>query len=599
MLKAPFNFVPLSPTGPFIPNWGDQVSQDLPFSDGLSGKITLNIKAETDIFVRNGSVAGDASFNHVGGRFFVPGTSIKGAIRSVFEIVTFGKMTQFNHDIIAYRDLSDATYRGKLYKQVHAGWMVMRGEKYYLYCRNSNLIDVEHDRINARGIDAELGRGDNAFYNFIHNSRNFMLDSNRTAKKKYEMLFGASGAEFDRRSSYIYVMRNGAHRGKCLVLTGQPGFRREPAQQNENQYGNQYGRNGRRGNANTGSGKGKEFLFPAPPMDSSGNILWTSDDVRWKLVPEEDIKSFKAVNQNSPDYEEFWSKVLGKGGAVPVFYIEQNGQYLLGLSYMFKYQAEQTVEKAIPQAYQQDRHDMAELLFGYTESQTSLKGRVHVGHAFIAPVKHSSMNREYAMSSPKSSYYPLYLKNTTNGVTWDSPKGVEIAGFKRYPTRPDAEEQRNIGEVNPNMRTSVKPLLKGTEMLCEIVFHNLKRVEFGALWYTLTALKHYQLGGLKPYGYGKVSIKPSVEWRNSEGQVDACVEEFKKLIAKHVNPNWESSATIRELKAMAEGIRPGKESLFTYMHLDSNLSLNEFYQGKRNYRNGERFQPFTIINQKH
>ena len=52
-IKAPFNFVPLSEKV-FFPDWADQISQDIPFSDGLSGTIELKITAESPIFVRNG-----------------------------------------------------------------------------------------------------------------------------------------------------------------------------------------------------------------------------------------------------------------------------------------------------------------------------------------------------------------------------------------------------------------------------------------------------------------------------------------------------------------------------------------------------------------
>jgi hypothetical protein len=115
----------------------------------------------------------------------------------------------------------------------------------------------------------------------------------------------------------------------------------------------------------------------------------------------------------------------------------------------------------------------------------------------------------------------------------------------------------------------------------------------------LTALKYYQIGGLKPYGYGKVSIIPSVAWRNSVAQEGACVDAFKSLIAEHVGPNWEESDTLLELTAMAAGVRPGNEARFTYMHMDNNRTRNEFLQGKNAYGQGERFQPFTIINQNH
>ena len=52
-IKAPFNFVPLNEKV-FFPDWADQISHDIPFSDGESGEIELELEAQTPIFVRNG-----------------------------------------------------------------------------------------------------------------------------------------------------------------------------------------------------------------------------------------------------------------------------------------------------------------------------------------------------------------------------------------------------------------------------------------------------------------------------------------------------------------------------------------------------------------
>lgn len=582
MLKAPFNFVPLSDRGPFLPEWGKFVSQDLPFSDGVSGKITLDITAETDIYVRNGNAGNDSAFSQVGGRWFVPGTSMKGAIRSVLEIVTFGKLTRFNRDSFAFRDLTPkapdaAVYKNLLQQGVSAGWLVMRDEAYFLYC--GDTIDLRSDRITAQEIDEELGRGDHAFERFVHDPANFKSDANRTARKKYEMLFGLSRQAFEQRKDYIYILQHGEHRGKCLVLTGQPGARDDQRRR----------------------GKGKDFIFPLPPMDTQGHVeCQGKDDENWEPLNPRDMEPFQSIHKNSPDYVEFWAKVLRKGGAVPVFYMydEDADRYNLGLTYMFKYPATQSVESAIPEAYRTEQHDMAELMFGYTSPEESLKGRLHVGHAFVSQATQESQERTYVMSSPNPTYYPLYLKNRKTPVSWNSRTDVEIAGFKRYPTRQEIVRQ-DVHGISEKMHTHIVPLLRGARMQCDIVFHNLKSAELGALWYALTALKCYQVGGLKPYGYGKISLNPTIEWRYGAGNKEACVAAFKQLMVEHIGANWEQSATIQELKAMAEGIASGREEQFTYMHMDNNRERNEFLKGKNEYGQGERFLPFTQINQKH
>ncbi|MBK8390611.1 MAG: hypothetical protein IPL23_15575 [Saprospiraceae bacterium] len=90
MIKSPYNFVPApSEDEVFIPHWADQVSHDIPFSDGESGEIAFTITAETPIFIRNGhSKPADGQkstdeFSHYIDKdsrkqYFIPATSIKG-----------------------------------------------------------------------------------------------------------------------------------------------------------------------------------------------------------------------------------------------------------------------------------------------------------------------------------------------------------------------------------------------------------------------------------------------------------------------------------------------------------------------------------------
>lgn len=50
-VKSPYNFVPAPIEDQvFTPEWASCVSHDIPFEDGESGEITLEITAETPIF---------------------------------------------------------------------------------------------------------------------------------------------------------------------------------------------------------------------------------------------------------------------------------------------------------------------------------------------------------------------------------------------------------------------------------------------------------------------------------------------------------------------------------------------------------------------
>lgn len=89
-IKAPYNFVPLDPLV-VCPDWADRVAQDVPFADGLSGHLDLTLEARTPVFVRDPS-NGEQFCRFPDGSPGIPGTSIKGMLRNVIEIASFGRM---------------------------------------------------------------------------------------------------------------------------------------------------------------------------------------------------------------------------------------------------------------------------------------------------------------------------------------------------------------------------------------------------------------------------------------------------------------------------------------------------------------------------
>ncbi len=127
-IPSPYNFVTLSDRV-FFPDWAEQVSQDVPFSDGISGWFSIEVTAMTPIFIRQGEKpvvwhkdypqkvmqlrdrwigitkpANDRLpeddwiefLRLTDGNCAIPGTSIKGVIRTIVEIASFGKLSLTN-----------------------------------------------------------------------------------------------------------------------------------------------------------------------------------------------------------------------------------------------------------------------------------------------------------------------------------------------------------------------------------------------------------------------------------------------------------------------------------------------------------------------
>src|SRR5690606_16949138 len=115
-LKAPYNFVPLSKKVVF-PHWANVISHDIPFEDGLSGSFKVEIETQSPIFVRDGVSKKDGlnqdhntinKFFRYKDKYCIPSSSLKGTIRNVLEIMSFGNIRKNTQDkTYAVRDLNN------------------------------------------------------------------------------------------------------------------------------------------------------------------------------------------------------------------------------------------------------------------------------------------------------------------------------------------------------------------------------------------------------------------------------------------------------------------------------------------------------------
>jgi CRISPR-associated protein (TIGR03986 family) len=143
-LKVPYNFVPLNEKV-VRPYWIDHISHDVPFKDGKSGTIKLTLTAESPIFVRRGEAKPPKDNNEktkeqkepyefekdACGNYFLPGSSLRGMVRSVVETLSFGRMIgRVSERRYALRDLSNKRlYTEKFQvdprdkKPIRGGWL--------------------------------------------------------------------------------------------------------------------------------------------------------------------------------------------------------------------------------------------------------------------------------------------------------------------------------------------------------------------------------------------------------------------------------------------------------------------------------------------
>ena len=170
-LTSPYNFVPLNKCV-YIPDWAEKVSQDIPFEDGEDGWIEVTWKNVSPLIVRNASTKEDPSpvhFTEAEGKklYFIPGTSMKGMLRSTLEILSFGKMDQYGNRFFGHREFNTKQPEGRAYRDemnnVKWGWLRKDNDDLFLSpcvedVVKKNLSEIEKDYRNLKDKTSQWER---------------------------------------------------------------------------------------------------------------------------------------------------------------------------------------------------------------------------------------------------------------------------------------------------------------------------------------------------------------------------------------------------------------------------------------------------------
>jgi len=543
MITAPFNFVPLSEKV-FFPDWAEDVSHDVPFEDGESGEIEITITAKSPLFIRDHE--NKEEFCSHNKEYFIPGSSVKGMVRNVLEIMSFSKMSQLNDDTYAVRDLSksDNFYMNQMNQHkntTYCGWLKKEGKEYVI--EDCNIPG----RIHHNQIDYALNIEFSKY--FKSNKFNARDNNQKTSEYKYkfvgekihtikvgEMYKSATNAKYDLREFYKFD-KEGQNEAK-LVLTGQPTAR-----------------------ANTGKmgdGKGFEFLF----FESKKELKISEETYNNFLFAY--FNERKTEPNESPDWK-YWKEKLEKGEKVPVFFQKSpTGVAHFGLSYLYKLPYKHSVKDGLPSSHIDVRKDLSEIMFGYIANKEALKGRIQFSH--FKSVKNITIlnKRTEILGTPRASYYPMYVRqNNTDFITFMDDH-FSIAGWKRYPLHRGANVRPTTKTDNTNVGTTFAPLKEGSTFKGKLRYHNLTKVELGALLSSLTFHNtkscFHNIGMAKSLGYGKIEVKID------NMDIHEYIKAFELEMSISIN-NWAGSEQMLQLISMASEQNNKGNSALEYMSL--------------------------------
>lgn len=516
---APFRFVALNDR---VVRAGDDEATPLnvPKPHGWCGSITVDWVAETPLLVGEYDKGSDAVVGpmHLGdGQWTIPGSSLRGMLRSVLENIALGRLSRFNgHHRYGLRNFDHPGYTLGKVGNIQAGWLYKLPEKTPDGGERYRIVPCQWKKLEIGGL-APLSRGKKW-------AERELGDKYGLAAMRHGDIYDFVSVQAFSRSgdadTWIRDSRGPEH--GVLVFSGKA----PSADRKKVEY------------VFHGTG-GPEFELTADAFDLFRRL-----------------NSVPGKNRLEPDGS--WALLkptVDAGKRIPVFYVgTPNGpDFAFGLTRLFKVPHRYSVAEVAGRtpghhkprvrrqdgAFLVDDADFVENLFGYVLEEDGFdfagdgdrpkaaarKGRVAFSFAqFTSPVRRDAEEVSTVMMAPRASFAPFYLQGRVKDY---SDPDVRLAGRKRYLPRyaDPANARQDIYtrlrrqtegvEENGKIQTKLHFLIpeQGTEIrfTSTIRLHNLTTAEIGGMLWALThggqsATCRHLLGRAKPFGAGQVRV---------------------------------------------------------------------------------------------
>ena len=471
--KAPYNFVPLNKS---VVESEEVPQQDRYYSERTTGYIDCELETLTPIYVRaalteedvkNGKEAKNKSdfFSPVN-RIRIPGSSLRGMIRNLVEIVSWSKFLFFEDKGFYYRGLADMSNLRKEYQnnmssfdkttkksiyKMSAGYLKKIGFRYYI-------------------IPAESKNG-----------KQFEQIPIRTAEK----IIKDKGLNYSDFIFKAFKLDNDEH----LVISGRM------------------------------NNKKNDWIIYKKVQDSESTRIF---------IPDIDIDNYEN-DENRKKEANLLSKLKEYQDGIPCFYIKwkdekENNRVSFGHTAMFRLAYTKSIGDHIPDNLKDGKtSDIPEAIFGKVagKDRTFLTGRVFFEDALLINLNEDPIMDECipepcipeTLSGPKPTTFQHYLEQDSDNIKnlkhYNSD--TNIRGYKLYWHKSEIKWKKP-NEFNKNIDTKIKPIKKDTKFKFRIRFENLSQIELGALLFALK-LPHgcaHKIGMGKPIGLGSVKIRPAL-----------------------------------------------------------------------------------------
>ena len=611
---APYNFVPLNT---IIVSNDSFKNLDRTKYSGKSGYINLKITNKTPIYIRGIKNIEELTQNKIKSNFYsptglkaIPGSSIRGMVRHLVEIISFSQFTKNDKKKYLYfRDIANPNSSlGMYYKNiftleerynnkpcydynVNSGFLSKQGNNYYIL---PSMIDKNFNTQFFR-IEKTISRSKDFTYKQVKYDQNQI-------KKEYRLKNG-----FYLKELKINRLddRNGTREGWLI---------------------------------SSGSIKKKHMDWVINLPDNSQKIL----------INEEDIESYQN-DETRDDRSNIIQKLNSKDAdrdfpmGIPCFYkiiSGENGKtkVLFGHTALFRIPYKQSINDQIEKV-DEKKVDYSNSIFGKVEEnkKNTVAGRVFFMDAML--LQESTNKRRVVpkvLANPKPTTFQHYLEpnnshsstnyNTKirgNKLYWHKnivsdewiekeknpqPQEKLIEAIEKFHQLDENEQKNKNPEEKYSQFTIIEPIDTGSNFTGKIHFENLSDEEIGCLLFALDLPpEHYHKIGMgKPLGLGSIEIKPELVLIDRKKRYESFskdntfttgeerisdLKKYKNIFEqeiinklKEVDTNPPSSLwehpRIKELKVMLDWNKKPENKYTEYMQIEKknpdNSKINEY-----------------------
>ncbi len=511
---APYNFVPLCREVYSRYKKQSELPAHNEINDSLlSGEIEYTFQNETDIFVSNGKEGEELDFyKNMKGQYAVPGSTMRGLIRSNMTILGFCSAGEdIADDRFMYRNFESNKIIADIYKSilglksssknvkfknVHAGY-ICKEEKNYCIYRTKEIKGRTNSDSNFYTVNEIYVKNHKENFGYIYNEEK---GDENFAPNFLEVSYLVSGLDIKGIADPDKVNTDNADKVDNTDNTDNTDSidNADNADKADNKFKKGYV-------VFSGQIKDKKqsfYVIPEPDMENKIDKI----DPELITIFKNDVDTKR--NQLG-DYVEYFSLPEEDGVLKPVFYLGDTEIENFGFTPLMRIFYKKSIKDGINQDISNEGIDYKSAIFGFANDRKAYKSRVYFEDAATDCIETGSLQKRMLMG-PKPSSYMDYLK-------YDPEKNVSctymddefsIRGIKQYWLTNSTVEDKSKNKES-DIASALKPIEAGASFKGKIKFKNLHEDELGLLLWCIRLEDNccHNIGMGKPFGFGKIKVK--------------------------------------------------------------------------------------------